>query len=111
IEGILDSGSQVVALRKEIAEVLQLPIEKDGCVTMETANRGKEATEGVVHNCPITFAGVTVHLPVQIVRNMAFDIILGRPFTCALHATTQDLPNGSQSIEIVEPGSGKRTFV
>ncbi|KIK14047.1 hypothetical protein PISMIDRAFT_34349, partial [Pisolithus microcarpus 441] len=104
---ILDGGSQVVALRKEVAEVLQLPIEKDGCITMETATQGKEAMEGIVNNCPITFAGVTVHLPIQIIRNTAFNIILGQPFTCTLHATTQDLLNGAQSVEIIEPGSSK----
>ncbi|KAI6110956.1 hypothetical protein EV401DRAFT_2075572 [Pisolithus croceorrhizus] len=107
IEGILDSRSQVVALRKDIAEVLQLPIKKDGCITMEMVNRVKEMMEGVINNCPITFAGVTVCLPVQVIRNASFDIILGWPFTCALHVTTQDLPSGTQSVKITEPGSGK----
>lgn len=111
LEGILDSGSQIVALRKEIAEVLRLPIEKDGSITMETANQGREATEGVISDCPIDFGGVTVRVPVQVVKNAAFDILLGRPFTCALRAKTEDFPNGDQKVEITEPGSGRRITV
>lgn len=111
LEGILDSGSQIVALRKEIAEVLRLPIEKDGSITMETANKGREATEGVISDCEIDFGGVTVCVPVQVVKNAAFDILLGRPFSCALRAKTEDFPNGDQKVEITDPRSGKRIVV
>ncbi|KAI6029527.1 hypothetical protein BKA83DRAFT_4489486 [Pisolithus microcarpus] len=37
---------------QEIAKVLRLPIEKDGSITMELANKGREATEGI-DKCPM----------------------------------------------------------
>ncbi|KIK23151.1 hypothetical protein PISMIDRAFT_11062 [Pisolithus microcarpus 441] len=76
LKGILDSGSQIIALQKEIAEVLRLPIEKDSSIMMETANQGREATEGVISDCLIDFSGVMVHVLVQVIKNAAFDILL-----------------------------------
>ncbi|KIK22990.1 hypothetical protein PISMIDRAFT_52178, partial [Pisolithus microcarpus 441] len=80
LKGILDSRLQIITLQKEIAKVLRLPIEKDGSITMELANKGREATEGIVSDCPIDLGGVTMCMPVQVIKNAAFNILLRQPF-------------------------------
>ncbi|KIK12169.1 hypothetical protein PISMIDRAFT_121358, partial [Pisolithus microcarpus 441] len=85
---------------KEIAEVLQLPINKDSSIMMETANQGREATEGVISDCLINFSGVMVCVPVQVVKNMAFNILLGQPFTCTLRVKTEASPTVTRRLRL-----------
>ncbi|KIO06308.1 hypothetical protein M404DRAFT_24589 [Pisolithus tinctorius Marx 270] len=90
LEGILDSGSQIVVLRQEIAKVLRLPIERDSRIIMEAMNQSKDETLGLVRDASLRIGPAEV------------------PFLCTIRARTQDYRNGQQTLEFTDPETEKR---
>jgi hypothetical protein len=107
ILGVLDSGSEIVAMPKRVWEDLGLPVRSDHVMTMSNANTSTESTLGVVENLRLDFGAGEVCLQVQVVPRANFDLLLGRPFHCLLSASTEDFPDGSQTITLRDPNSGK----
>ena len=97
---VLDSGSEIVAMPKRVWEDLGLPVWSDHVMTMSNANASTESTLGVVENLRLNFGAGKVCLQVQVVPRANFDLLLGRPFHCLLSASTEDFPDGSQSITL-----------
>ncbi|KIO07244.1 hypothetical protein M404DRAFT_136304 [Pisolithus tinctorius Marx 270] len=111
VECILDSGCQVVALRRELWEALEAPLHTDMTMTLEAANQSKESTLGVIENATLRIGNVEAHLQIQVVDRTPFDLLLGRPFFCLLSSVLHDFPDGEQSLEICDPNSGKQVLI
>ena len=54
ILGVLDSGSEIVAMPKRVWEDLGLPVQSDHVMTMSNANTSTKSTLSVVENLPWT---------------------------------------------------------
>ena len=76
-------------------------------MTMSNANASMESTLGVVENLCLNFGAGEVCLQVHVVPRANFDLLLGHPFHCLLSASTEDFLDGSQSITLQDPKSGK----
>jgi len=50
IEAILDNGSQVISIRRDVWEKLKSPIHTNQAMTMELANRSRDRTMGLLPN-------------------------------------------------------------
>ena len=107
ILGVLDSGSEIVAMPKRVWEDLGLLVRSDHVMTMSNANTSTESTLGVVENLRLDFGAGEICLWVQVVLRANFDLLLGRPFHCLLSTSTEDFPDGSQTITLRDPNSGK----
>ena len=107
ILGVLDSGSEIVAMPKRVWEDLGLPVRSDHVMTMSNANTSTKSTLGVVENLPLDFGAGEICLQVQVVPRANFDLLLRRPFHCLLSASTEDFLDGSQTITLHDPNSGK----
>ena len=107
ILGVLDSGSEIVAMPKWVWEDLGLPVRSDHVMTMSNANTSTESTLGIVENLRLDFGAGKICLQVQVVLRANFDLLLGQPFHCLLSASTEDFPDGSQTITLCDPNSGK----
>ena len=107
ILGVLDSGSEIVAMSKQVREDLGLPVQSDHVMTMSNANTSTESTFSVVENLHLDFSAGEICLQVQVVPRANFDLLLGRPFHCLLSASTEDFPDGSQTITLRDSNSGK----
>ncbi|KAJ8494646.1 hypothetical protein ONZ45_g13169 [Pleurotus djamor] len=111
IECILDSGSQVISMRRSIWESLALPLRLDEGIVMESANLTTNKTMGLARNVRASIADMSFYLQIQVVENAPYDILLGRPFHCLLAATTNDYADGRQDITITDPNSGTRLTI
>ena len=100
ILGVLDSGSKIIVMSKQVWKDLGLPVQLDHVMTMSNANASTESTLGVVENLRLDFGTGKVCLQVQVVPRANFNLLLGRPFHCLLSASTEDFPDGSQSITL-----------
>ena len=107
ILGVLDLGSEIVAMPKQVWEDLGLPVWSDHVMIMSNANTGTESTLGIVENLCLDFGASEICLQVQVVPRANFNLLLGSPFHCLLSASTDDFPNGSQTITLRDPNSGK----
>lgn len=107
IISVLDSGSEIIAMPKRVWESLGLPVRSDHLLTMSNANTSTDQTIGVIENLRLDFGAGEVCLQVQVVPRANFDLLLGRPFHCLMSASTVDSPDGSQTITLTDPNSGK----
>jgi Aspartyl protease len=64
LECILDGGAQVIVMRKDIWEHLDLPLLTEKIMIMESANNTHNHTLGVVQNVKMTFGPITLMLQI-----------------------------------------------
>ena len=105
-ESILDSGAQVVMMRRDIWEKLNYPLVANKAMRMESANSSRYQTMGMIENVPVTLGSVTVHLQIQVVNEAPFEVLLGQPFFNILSCGERSKPGGHHSIEIRDPHTG-----
>ena len=105
-ECILDSGAQVVVMRRDIWEKLRSPITANKAMSMESANSGTTLTLGMVEQQPVTLGPITVFLQVQVVENAPFEVLLGRPFFDVLSCMDISHSGGIHKIRVKDPKTG-----
>ncbi|KAG9227279.1 hypothetical protein CCMSSC00406_0004182 [Pleurotus cornucopiae] len=108
---ILDSGSQIISMRRAIWEALAIPLDLDKGLVMESANLTTNKTLGLARNIKASIGELDFYLQIQVVESAPYDILLGRPFHCLLSAVTQDYPDGRQDISLRDPNSNLRISV
>jgi hypothetical protein len=76
-------------------------------MTMESANRSKDSTLGVLENLRFDFGSGEMLFQVQVVEKAPYEILLGRPFFAHTSCKTDDFINGDQHLTLSDPNSGK----
>jgi hypothetical protein len=108
VESLLDPGSQVVSMSKEVAMTLQVSWDPDIVVHMESANKTLEKTLGLAKNVPFVFGPITVYLQVHVIKNAAYRVLLGRPFDTVTESEVKNSKDGSQSLTLTDLNTGER---
>src|SRR5215510_10843947 len=106
IEAVVDPGSSIVSMSEAVAIHLRLSYNPTFFISMELANSTMDRTLGLAHNIHCKIGGINLYLQVHIVRNPAYDILLGRPFDILTRSAIQNFPDGNQTITIHNPNSG-----
>jgi hypothetical protein len=102
-ECILDSGCQIVVIRKDVWQRSRLPLIGKESMMMEAANATTSNTLGLVRNFKVSVGDFSYFLLCQVVENAGFKILLGCPFTVVARAITEDFSDGDQHITLREP--------
>jgi len=108
VESLLDPGSQIVSMSKEVATALQIPWDPDIVVHMESANKSLERTLGLAKNVPFSFGPITVYLQVHVIAKVAYKVLLGRPFDTITESEVKNSKDGSQSLTLTDLNTGER---
>ena len=103
VEAILDEGSQIVSLCKDIWEKLGVPVCSDH--KMISANASSNQTFSLIHNLKVTIGAYNFYLQVQVVENASYKMLLGQPFLTLTKANTQHYMNGDLHITLQDPKS------
>jgi len=82
-------------------------LRSDHVMTMSNTNTSTESTLGVIENLCLDFGAGEVCLQVQVIPHANFNLLLGCPFHCLMSASTEDYPDGSQTITLRDPNIGK----
>jgi len=104
-ECLLDNGSQMVTMNEKIWKKLGNNLRIQECVEMQAANSSRTITNGRLRDVKFTFGDIDVYLQVQVMSNVPYDVLLGRPFTALTECVTRDYRNGDQHITIRDPNS------
>ncbi|PBL01896.1 hypothetical protein ARMGADRAFT_861228, partial [Armillaria gallica] len=107
VESILDEGCQVVAMSYDVWQKLGLPLDPTIKISLQSANNESDWSEGICHNVPFDFGGLEVLLQVHVVKNAAYDILLGRPFSILTESKIDNRFNGDQLVTLTDPNTGK----
>jgi len=105
VEAILDEGSQIVGLRKDIWEKLGVPVRSDHKMNMISANALSNQTIGLIHDLKVTIGAYNFYLQVQVVENASYEMLLGQLFLTLTEANTQHYANGDSHITLQDPNS------
>jgi len=108
VESLLDPGSQIVSMSKEVATTLQVTWDPDITVHMESANKSLEKTLGLAKNVPFVFGPITVYLQVHVINKVAYKVLLGRPFDTITESEIKNSKDGSQSLTLTDLNTGER---
>ncbi|KAJ2934660.1 hypothetical protein H1R20_g2455, partial [Candolleomyces eurysporus] len=106
VNAILDDGSQIIRLRRELWEKLGVPVRSDHKLTMESANTTTSDTKGLIPNLKVTIGGCDFYLQVQVVDNASYDMLLGRPFHVLTEAMVRHFKNGDATATLTDPNTG-----
>ena len=111
VESILDPGSQVISMAEEACHSLGLIYNPEVKLSMQSTNSEIDETLGLARYVPIQIGEITLYLQFHIVRNPAYDILLGRPFDVLVESIVRNFENESQTVTIHDPNTGKTATV
>ncbi|KAF5344195.1 hypothetical protein D9757_015266 [Collybiopsis confluens] len=111
VESLVDSGSQIVSVSQNTAEKAGLVWDPDIVIYMQSANKGLERSLGLAKNVPFLFGDMTVLLQVHIIKEPAYDLLLGRPFDTLLRTNVQNFEDGRQNITLSDPVTKRRLTI
>jgi hypothetical protein len=86
----------------------KLSWDPDVQIYMQSANGSLEKSVGMARNVPFIFGNITVYLQVHIIRGPAYKVLLGRPFEVLTESWVKSSGDGSQTITLKDPNTGKR---
>jgi hypothetical protein len=105
IEGVVDPGCQIVAMSEAVCIYLKLSYDPTVYLTMESANGSLDRSLGLARNVPCKIGSITLYFQIHIIRNPAYDILLGRPFDVLTESVIHNYADENQTITIHDPNS------
>jgi hypothetical protein len=108
---LLDLGAEIIGMRKDVWESLGIPLRTDHLMTMESANKTKNLTIGVIENLIFNFGAGDMMFQVQVVETANFEVLLGRPFHALTSCRSRDTLNGDLEITLTDPNTGKESMI
>jgi hypothetical protein len=70
---------------------------------MQAANGGIDETLGLARNVPCKLGSITLFMQVHIIRDPAYNILLGCPFDVLTESIVRNYRNEAQTITICNP--------
>ncbi len=110
-ESLYDTGSQIVSMASRVADRLGLIYDPDIVINMQSANKQVEKSLGMAKNIPFLFGDITVYLQVHIIKDPAYEVLLGRPFDTLTTSTVYNTADGGQTIKIRDPNSTRSAMI
>jgi hypothetical protein len=77
VKAILDPGCQIVAMSEEVCIALGIAYDPNVRLNMVSANGGVDQLLGLAKNIPFKISEIMVYLQVHVLRQPAYDILLG----------------------------------
>jgi hypothetical protein len=105
IECVVDAGSCIISMSEAACLHLKLHYDPSVFISMESANGTLDRTLGLARNVHCKIGGINLFLQIHIVRNPAYDMLLGRPFDVLTRSTVQNFVDGNQTITLYDPNS------
>ncbi|GBG91012.1 hypothetical protein CBR_g51670 [Chara braunii] len=88
LDAVIDNDSEAVIIDEDLAEQVGLGLDRSYLFEIETVDERKQQITRVCHKAVIKVQGVRVTLPVFVVKNYSFDLLLGRTWLSHVHAVT-----------------------
>ena len=104
-ECLLDDGSMIISMSKEVATELGLTWDPDIRINMESASNHVEKSLGIAKNVCFKLGGLDLFLQVHILEKPPYRVLLGRPFNVFTSCQTKTFPDGATEITIRDPNT------
>jgi hypothetical protein len=107
VESVIDPGSQIIAMSEAVCHDLSLHYDPTIKVHMQSANGEVDQSLGLSRNVPCRLGTIVLFLQIHVIRNPAYDILIGRPFDVLTQSTVKNFANADQTITITDPNSDR----
>jgi hypothetical protein len=107
VECILNSRLQIVSISEAVWQTLNQELNPHWKITMQSANGSHDGSLGLIENLELEIGGMKLHVQAHVIRNLAYDVLLGRPFDVLTASHIKNYCNELQTITITNPNSGK----
>ncbi|EED82574.1 predicted protein [Postia placenta Mad-698-R] len=111
IECIVDPGSQIVAMSEEVCLGLNLLFDPTIQLNMQSANGEVDRSLGLIRNVTFRIGEIVLYLQAHVIRNTAYDILLGRPFDVLTQSVVKNFADENQTITILCPNTGETVTI
>jgi hypothetical protein len=111
INAIIDPGSQIIAMSEPICHSLGLTYDPRVRIKMQSANGEVDRSLGLSRNVSCRVGNITLYLQIHVIRNAAYDVLLGRPFDVLTRSVAKNFPDGFQTLTICDPNTGEITTI
>jgi hypothetical protein len=101
----VDDGSQIISICQDIWEQIGLPLRSDKITVMESANKTRNETMGLLQDLKISIGGYDFYLQVQVVKDTPYEMLLGRPFFTLTQATHKHFDNRESCLTLFDPNT------
>ena len=92
-------------MSEEACHVLGLIYDPWLRLCMQSTNGKVDETLGLLRNIPMLLREITFYVQFHVIRNPAYNILLGRPFDVLLESIVHNYKNKDQTITIHDPNS------
>lgn len=110
-ECLLDNGSMIVSMAKEVAIQLGLTWDPSIQINMESASNHIEKTLGLARNVSFTVGGIDLLLQVHILEAPPYRVLLGRPFDTHASSIIQTRPDGASELVLTDPNTKRIAII
>jgi hypothetical protein len=110
-ECLMDDGSMINSMSKEVAVQLGLNWDPGITMNMESASNHIEPTLGLAKNVIFSVGGLALHLQVHILENPPYRVLLGRPFSTFTQSVVRNKTTGESEVELTDPNTGRKAMV
>lgn len=107
IECILDNGSQIVSMSEAVWLTLNRPYNPNHKISLQSANGTRDWSLGIVENLELEIGGMKLYVQAHVIREPAYNILLGRPFDVLTTSIVKNHRNEDQIITLHDPNSDK----
>ncbi|KAI0739852.1 hypothetical protein C8Q80DRAFT_1111704 [Daedaleopsis nitida] len=107
----MDTGSAIISMSEDFCHHSGLAYDPDLRLEMQNANGSNSYSLGLARNVPVQFGGLTVYLQIHVLQSPAYDVLLGRPFDLLVESTVQTRRDGSTTVAIHDPNTGKTSVL
>ncbi|KAI0085207.1 hypothetical protein BDY19DRAFT_897053 [Irpex rosettiformis] len=107
VDCILDPGCQIVACSEAVCHDLGFSYDPSVVLHMQSANGGVDKSLGLARNVPFAIGDMVFYLQVHVIREAAYDILLGRPFDVLASSIVRNYKNEDQTITLHCPNTGR----
>jgi len=104
-EAIVDDGSQIIAVRRDIWEKSGESLRADYKMVMESANTTSNDTMGLIPDFKINIGGYDFYVQAQVVEKAPYEILLGRPFFVMTRALIQHFEDEGSHMTMTDPNT------
>jgi hypothetical protein len=101
--GILDQGSQIIVMWKDLVEEANVHINPGRQLEMEGTNGLISRTAGCAEFIPMQISDVAFEVHAHVVEHAPFQLLLGCPFHHLLLCRLEDQPDGCINVHISDP--------
>jgi len=110
VESIIDPGSQIIAMSDAVCHDLGLHYDPQIQLNMQSANGTVDKLLGLARNIPCRVGDITLYLQIPVIRDPAYDILMGRPFDVLTKSIVHNYTNEDQNYHNPRPEFGRSHY-